>query len=59
MKNVVKNQVLHAVLWILIYVVTVNVGDLLSESFKVPYLTALCVALLSIFLGVYIVVSKL
>ena len=58
MKKVVKNQVLHAVLWILIYVVTVNVGDLLSESFKVPYLTALCVALLSIFLGVYIVVAN-
>jgi len=56
--KIVKNKVLHAILWILIYVFTVNIGELLSETLEIPYFTALCVALLSIFLGVYLVVIK-
>lgn len=59
MKKIINNQVLHAVLWILIYVVTVNVGDFLSEALKVPYMTSLSVLLLSLFLVGYIAVTKI
>jgi hypothetical protein len=53
-----KNKVLHAVIWIFIYVLIVNLGDFLSETLNLPYMTALCVLLLSLLLGVYILVTK-
>ena len=58
MRKIMKNQVLHAVLWILIYVVIVNIGDFLSEVLKAPYVTAICVSLLSLFLILYLIITK-
>ena len=59
MKKYLNNKVLHAVLWILIYVVTVNIGEYLSEVLMFPYITSIAVLFLSIFLCVYIGKNRL
>lgn len=58
MKRMMKNPVLHALFWILTYVVTVNIGDFLSEILELPYITAILVILLSIVLVIYLFISK-
>lgn len=45
---------LHAMIWIAIYVVAVNVGDLLAEQLGFPGFTSLLLAALSIVLIIYL-----
>lgn len=50
-----KKPVLHAVLWIIIYIVLVNIGDALSEQLKVGYIaTGVLVLALSAVLVLYL-----
>ena len=49
-----KKPILHAILWILIYVVMVNIGDMLSELTEFPYLTGLLLLALSVFMALYL-----
>lgn len=45
---------LHALIWIGIYIVAVNIGDILSEVLRFPELTSLVLIALSIVLVVYL-----
>ncbi len=58
MKKMFKNKVLFAVFWIVSYVVTVNIGDYISEVYKLNYLTTVCVLLFAVSLSLYILISK-
>jgi membrane protease YdiL (CAAX protease family) len=58
MKKMFKNRVIFAVFWIVLYVVTVNIGDFLSEVYKLNYLTAVCVLLFAVSLAIYILISR-
>lgn len=50
-----KNEpILHAVLWIVLYIVLVNVGDRISEITGVSYMTGVLLILLSAVLLVYL-----
>lgn len=50
-----KNPILHAVLWIIIYIVLVNIGDALSEQMNVAHLaTSVFLLALSIVLILYL-----
>ena len=44
----------HAVIWIAIYIVAVNIGDSVAEQFRLPYLTSVVLIALSIVLTVYL-----
>ncbi|MFA7367406.1 MAG: CPBP family intramembrane glutamic endopeptidase [Bacilli bacterium] len=58
MKKIFENKVLFAVFWIVLYVVTVNISDLISEAYKLDYLTTICVLLFAVSLSLYILISK-
>ena len=59
LKLMEKNPVLHAVVWVVIYVALVNVGDALSDMMKIAWLpTAVLLILLSFVLTGYLKHSK-
>lgn len=49
-----KKPVLHAVIWIMIYIVAVNIGDALSESTGGAYWTGVLLLALSVVLVLYL-----
>lgn len=53
-----KKPVLHAVIWIMIYIVTVNIGDALSESTGAAYWTGVLLLALSVALVLYLTKSS-
>jgi len=50
----VKQPILHAILWIILYVAAVNAGDVLSETTGMAYLTGVILIVLSIMLFLYL-----
>lgn len=49
-----KRPILHAVLWIILYIVVVNAGDALSEAAGAPYMTGILLIFLSAALLFYL-----
>src|SRR5690606_417652 len=45
-----KKRILHAVIWILIYVFAVNIGDTLNQEYQVSFVTPLLLIMLGIML---------
>lgn len=53
-KLMANKPILHAILWILLYIVLVNAGDALSDAMHFPYMTGILLLFLSTVLLVYL-----
>lgn len=59
MRNFFKNKrILHAVIWILIYLFIVSIGDSLNQELKVSVITPILLIIMAVILGVYIKIDK-